>query len=156
MDAWQWSQDKPYGEPVGEDGAAALQHGIQLPIHINGLHQMTQHGHLVGYLGLKPFNGTDAHALKIVLKDRTEVFYFLDPDSWLIIGNRDYRAFHPDVDSKKKWQETRFSDFREVAGVTRAFVTENYDLSTGERVGRTTITEVTINPEFEINLFKKP
>ena len=156
LHAWQWPQDKRYGEPVSEDGEAALLHGIQLPIHINGLHQMTHQGHLVGYLGMKQFNGKDTYGLKIVLKDHTEVFYFLDPDTWQIIGNRDFRAFHPAVDSEKKWHETRFSDFREVEGVTRAFVSENYDLKTGERVGRTTITDIKVNPKFEAGFFQKP
>jgi hypothetical protein len=67
--AWQW---KGEGNAIVEESAkatAALRHGVELPGHLYGLHEMRQRGHRIELIGREKIEGTDYCALRITLND---------------------------------------------------------------------------------------
>src|SRR5580698_2016501 len=129
-----WDQGKdgkaPFPDPHGE----ALWHGTQYPGNIFGLEDMQKNGHTLQYMGRETVDGVDYYVIKLTLSDGFETYRYVNPQSWLIERSRDFRAFHPAVDGKQTWVETRWADFRPVAGVMRAFTSVNTDLVSGKQL----------------------
>jgi hypothetical protein len=152
--SWQWKGGEQHAESTVPEAAAALQHGVIF--NLLGLHELEAAGHRIEYLGLEDLDGVELHALEITLEDGFTVFRYLDPASYLIVRSRSFRAFHPDVDPTAKWHETRYSDFRQVDGQTRAFVQETIDLTTGETISNVTTKAIRLNPELDAGVFQAP
>lgn len=153
---WQWQGGEEEAKRASESGEAALRHGPQLPMHIVGLHELPQRGHHVELKGRETQDGVNYYVVNVTLDDGYSLYYFVDPESWLIVRSRDFRAFHPDINPEEKWHETRYSDFRTVAGTRKPYVTTSFDMVTGDVVGTTTIKAVTVNPELDPALFDMP
>ncbi len=153
---WQWQGGEERATRASESGEAALRHGPQLPGHIVGLHEMAHRGHHVELKGRERLDGVNYYVVKITLDDGYSMFYFIDPESWLIVRSRSFRAFHPDVDPQEKWHETHYIDFRNVAGTQKPYTTTSLDIVTGDVVGTTTIKAVRVNPELDPAIFDMP
>jgi hypothetical protein len=153
---WQWPGDAEHAMDPSPDGEAALRHGPQLPGHILGFHELEERGHRVELAGEEEFEGAHQPLLKVTLSDGHEAWYALDPESFLVVRQRDFRAFHPDVDAERKWHETRGQDFRTVEGLTRAFRTQTFDLSSGEVISTVTVRELRVNPQLDPGIFERP
>ena len=153
---WQWQGGEEAATRASESGEAALRHGPQLPMHIVGLHELSQRGHRVELGGREVLDGVNYYVVKATLDDGYRMYYFIDPESWLIVRSRSFRAFHPDVDPKEKWHETRYSDFRNVAGTQKAYTTTSLDMVSGDVVATTTIKAVRVNPELDSAIFDMP
>lgn len=69
---------------------------------------------------------------------------------------RSDHALHPAVDPEVKRFESRYSDYREIDGVLFAFLTEKFDLDTGERVQRTTVRSLATNSVEDGSQFVMP
>jgi hypothetical protein len=151
-----WNQGKdgkaPFPDPHGE----ALWHGTQYPGNIFGLEDMQKNGHTLQYMGRETVDGVDYYVIKLTLSDGFETYRYVNPQSWLIERSRDFRAFHPAVDGKQTWVETRWADFRPVAGVMRAFTSVNTDLVTGKQLASQRVTAYKINPGFDPAIFAAP
>jgi hypothetical protein len=152
---WQMGEDG-IPRPQSKEGEAALWHGTQFPGQLFGLHEMERRGHRVELIGRERRDGLDYYVLKLILSDGFETFRLVSPSTWLIERGRDFRALHPDADAGKKWLENRFFDFRRVAGVLRAFRSEQLDAATGAALQKTELTRVVPNPEFPPDLFAPP
>ena len=153
---WQWPSGEESATRASDYGEAALRHGPQLPIHIVGLHELPRRGHHVELRGREVLDGVNYYVVKVTLDDGYSLYYFIDPDSWLIARSRDFRAFHPDVDPKEKWHETRYSDFRNVAGTQKPYTTTSLDMETGDIVSTTTIMAVRVNAILDPAIFEMP
>ncbi len=153
---WQWRGGVEGATRASEEGEAALRHGPQLPMHIVGLYELPQRGHSVELEGRERLDGVDYYVVKATLDDGYSMFYFIDPQSWLITRSRDFRAYHPDVDAEEKWHETRYSDFRNVAGTQKSYSSTSFDMATGDVVGTTTLEAVRVNPELDPTMFDMP
>jgi hypothetical protein len=94
--------------------------------------------------------------LRLTLSDGFETYRYVNPNSWLIDRGRDFRAFHPALNSQKTWVETRWSDYRAVDGSLYAFKSVNIDLSTGKELAVTDVTSIKVNPTIDSNLFVAP
>ena len=151
---WDWGKDgsAPFKDAHGD----ALWHGTQFPGQIFGLVDMRALGHKLEYFGREQIGDVDYYVLKLTLSDGFETYRYVNPDSWLIERARDFRAFHPAVDSKPTWVETVWSDFRPVEGVTRSFTSVNKDLASGKQLARQTVTGFKINPGFDPAIFVEP
>jgi hypothetical protein len=150
---WQMGED---GVPrrQSKEGDAALWHGTQFPGQLFGLHEMEQRSHRVELVGRETRDGVEYYVLKITLSDGFETFRSVSSSSWLIEFGRDFRALHPDVDPARKWLENRWFDYRPVAGVLRAFRSEQVDVATGKVLEKTELMRVTVNPELPASLFE--
>ena len=152
------------GWDLGRDGEAStpdphgdtLWHGTQYPGNIFGLDDMQKNGHRLEYMGRETLEGVDYYVVKLTLSDGFETYRYVNPQSWLIERGRDYRAFHPALDPKQTWVETRWSDFRPVEGVTRSFLSVNADLVSGKQLASQRVTAYKINPKFDPAIFAPP
>jgi hypothetical protein len=152
--AWQW---KGKGEPIDESptATAALRHGVELPGHVFGLHELQSHGHRIEFVGRANVDGINYHVLRVTLSDGYSTTLYLDPDSWLITRRRDVRPLHPDVDPTPTTIENKMSDFRRVGDLLYPFLSTDTDLATGKILETTTVRSITLNPAFESSLFEK-
>jgi hypothetical protein len=151
---WQW---KGKGDIVDEspNGTATLRHGIELPGHLYGLHEMAARGHQLALAGREKIEGTDYYALRLTLKDGYTTTLYVDPASWLITRRRDLRPLHVDIDQTPTTIEQKMSDFRKVSGVMFSFANTETDLKTGKLLETTTARAITVNPRIEPERFRK-
>jgi hypothetical protein len=153
--AWQW---KGEGNAIAEESAkatAALRHGVELPGHLYGLHEMRQRGHRIELIGREKIEGTDYYALRITLSDGYATNLYVDPKTWLITRRRDVRPLHVDIDPTPTTIEQQMSDFRQVADVMFSFANTEIDLKTGKVLETTTARAITVNPEIDEASFEK-
>jgi hypothetical protein len=140
---WQLPQGATKPVATSPDGAAALRHGIEQPGHLWTLADMPQNGHAVEFVGRDSIQGTNYYVVKLTLRDHFESWYWLNPLSCLIERNRNFRAFHPDLDPKRRWTETLFDDYRVDQGVMRSYLSRTVDMATGAVIGTTRILKLT-------------
>lgn len=74
-------------------------------------------GNKLEYLGTEDVGGTDAHKLKVSLKNGDIEYAFFDPDAFLVIRTIDQRT----VRGVEQRSESDFSDYEKVNGVYFAF-----------------------------------
>jgi hypothetical protein len=152
--AWQW---KGKGEPVDESptATAALRHGVELPGHLLGLHELQSHGHRIELVGREEIDRINYHVLRITLSDGYTTTLYLDPDSWLITRRRDVRPLHPDVDPTPTTIENKMTDFRRVGDLLYPFASTDTDLANGKVLETTTVRSITLNPAIDPSVFEK-
>jgi hypothetical protein len=144
-----WSRAAGDGSPVtevGAEGTAALGRGVESPFKLYGLHEMTRRGHALELRGREVVDGIDYHVLRAVLDDGHETFYYLHPVTALIERERQYRALHVDADPQPHWIETRYEDYRPVAGVLFPFRQVERRLDTGAVLATNTTRRMVVNP----------
>ncbi|MDA0327923.1 MAG: hypothetical protein O2958_02755 [Gemmatimonadetes bacterium] len=139
---WQLPQGASVPVPIDESAAAPLWHGLEQPGHLWTLQDMTRNGHVVELVDDPESVSSETALVKVTLRDGFEVWYRLDRSSCRILANRDFRAFHPDIDPEQRWIETRFEGFQAEDGVTRARTSFNVDLASGDTIGRTRLLAV--------------
>ena len=148
---WEW---KGTGiEEASPKGTAALRHGVELPGKLFGLHELRQRGHRVDLAKREVIDGTNYHALRIMLSDGYITTLYVDPSSWLITRRRDVRPLHVDVDPTATTIESRFSDFRKIDGILFAFTAADTDLATYKVLETTTVRSVKVNPHLDPAIF---
>ena len=134
---WEWPGDKDGPEDVYHEGVGALEHGIEFNIFC--LAELPARGHDVKLAGREIIRGTDYFVLKITLADGFETFRYVNPETWRVDLSRDFRAFHPGLDSTRKNLETRFDQWEQVDGVVYASRSQNVDLESGEVIATTLV-----------------
>jgi hypothetical protein len=152
---WQWKGEGTATIDESAKATAALRHGVELPGHLYGLHELRQRGHRVDLIGRQKINDIDYYALRLTLDDGYVTTLYVDPKSWLITYRRDVRALHVDIDPTPTTIEQRMSDFRQVAGVWFPFANTETDLKTRKVLETTTIRTITVNPSIDEAIFEK-
>ena len=151
--AWEWNGKE--SKPASPLARAGLEHGIELPGKLFGLHELRQRGHNVQFGGREKIDGIDYYAVRLMLRDGYGTTLFIDPNSWLITLRRDFRPLHPDVDPTPTTIEQRSSDFREVNGVQFAFAGSETDLKTGKVIETSQVKSIKINPTIKPTFFER-
>lgn len=151
---WQWEGKGTETIDATEKASAALRHGVELPGHLYGLHEMRQRGHRIDLAGREKIEGIDYYALRVTLSDGYPTTLYLDPKSWLITRRRDVRPLHVDIDPTPTTIEQHMSDFRQVAGVWFSFANTETDLATGKLLETATVRAITVNPEIDEKIFR--
>jgi outer membrane lipoprotein-sorting protein len=150
---WEWNgKESATGSPKA---TAALQHGVELPGKLFGLHELKQRGHLVELIGREKIEGINYYALALTLKDGYRTTLYVDPESWLITRRRDVRPLHVDIDPTPTTIEQRSTDFRKVSGVQFPFAGSETDLKTGKVLETSQIKSIKINPPIDPSFFEK-
>jgi hypothetical protein len=151
--AWQWNGK---GDPVDESVAAtqALQHGIELPNKLVGLHELAARGNKLELIGREKIDNINYYVLNLTFADGIATRLYLDPHSWLITRRRSVRPLHPDIDPTPTTIEATMTDFRKVGGLMFPFSSKNTDLKTGKLLEKTTTRDITLNPAVEPRLFE--
>ncbi|MEE2566134.1 hypothetical protein [Hyphobacterium marinum] len=139
---------------LSPEGEAALRQGITG--NLFGLHEYEGLGHQVSEGATVTIDGIDYRTIDIVLDNGHERRLYLDPQTFLVARERSEFALHPDLDPDEEIFETRYSDYREVGGVIRAFASERINLRTGEVAQTTRIESIQINPDLDPAQFERP
>ena len=150
---WEWNGKE--SKPASANATAALQHGVELPGKLFGLHEIKQRGHELELAGREQIEGINYYALALTLKDGYHTTLYVDPTSWLITRRRDFRPLHVDIDPTPTTIEQRSTDFRAVSGVQFAFASSETDLKTGKKLETAQIKSIKINPPVDPSFFQK-
>ena len=153
QNGWEW--DGKESKPASANAAATLQHGVELPGKLFGLHELKQRGHQVELIGREKIDGVNYYALAVTLKDGYRTTLYVDPNTWLITRRRDFRPLHVDIDPTPTMIEQRSTDFRFVSGVQFAFASSETDLKTGKVLETSQIKSIKINPPIDPSFFQK-
>jgi hypothetical protein len=152
---WQWKGEGTTTIDESAKATAALRHGVELPGHLYGLHELRQRGHRIDLIGREKINDVDDYVLRLTLNDGYVTTLYVDPKSWFITHRRDVRPLHVDIDPTPTTIEQRMTDFRQVAGVWFPFANTETDLKTGKVLETTTVRAITVNPELDEAIFEK-
>ncbi len=151
---WQWKGPGTASVEESPKATAALHHGVELPGHLYGLHELHQRGHRLELIGREEIEGISYYAVRLTMDDGYATTLYVDPKSWLITRRRDVRPLHIDVDPTPTTIEQRMSDFRRVNGVWFSFANTETDLKTGKVLETTRIRTIHVNPKIEEAIFK--
>ena len=152
--AWQW-EGKGEAIVASQTAAAALQHGVELPGKLFGLHEARQRGHKIDLTGRETMDGVNYYILRLIFADGYATSLYVDPGTWLITRRRDVRPLHADVNPTPTTIETRYADFRRIAGVLFAFANTDVDLATGKVLETTTVKSLLVNPAVAEAIFER-
>jgi hypothetical protein len=150
---WEWNGKE--SKTTSPGATAALQHGVELPGKLFGLHELRQQGHQVELVGREKIEGINYYALRVTLGDGYRTTLYVDPENWLITRRRDVRPLHVDIDPTPTTIEQRSSDFRTISGVRFAFAGSETDLKTGKVLETSQIKSIKINPPIGPSFFEK-
>jgi outer membrane lipoprotein-sorting protein len=150
---WEWNGKE--STTASAKATAALQHGVELPGKLFGLHELKQRGHQVDLIGRENIDGINYYALGLTLKDGYRTTLYVDPNTWLITRRRDFRPLHVDIDPTPTTIEQRSWDFREISGVQFAFAGSETDLKTGKVLETSQIKSIKVNPAIDPSFFEK-
>lgn len=125
---------------------------LQLEADIDGpLIDYKGKGHTVEYLGNEDVDGTDAHKLKVTLKNGNVRYVYLDPDYYLEIRWLDQTR----IRGSQQEQEADLGNYEKVDGVFFPFSMEA-GAKGGPKNQKITIEKVEINPDLDDALFHFP
>jgi hypothetical protein len=150
---WEWNGKE--SKPASTKATAALQHGVELPGKLFGLHELKQRGHQIELAGREKIDGIDYYALRLTLRDGYQTTLYVDPSTWLITRRRDVRPLHVDIDPTPTTIEQRSSDFRKISGVQFAFAGSETDLKTGKVLETSRIKSIKLNPQIDPTFFEE-
>jgi hypothetical protein len=149
-EGWEWGAgwdqrggDAPRRTVIPPASGSALRHGIEQPGHLWTLADMTRNGHAIVIAGRDTIGGLPYAVLRVTLADGFNVWYWVNPTTCLIERNRNFRAFHPDLDSTRAWTETRFSDYRATRGVVKPWLSTTVEVPSGKVLGTTRVVSLT-------------
>jgi hypothetical protein len=153
---WELAQGQAVGKEASEKGNAALQHGIEFPFKLFGLHELPSRGHRLELLGRERIDGINYIAVGLTLADGFHVTYYIDPTTALISRSRERRALHVDVDPTEQLIESRYEDYRRVAGVLYPFRQVATNLANGQWLSRDAVLAMKVNPTIDPQVFQRP
>lgn len=126
--------------------------GMQLQADMDGpLMDYKAKGNTVEYLGMEDVDGTDAHKLKVTLKNGDVRYVFLDPDYFLEIRFIDQTK----IRGVEEEAETDLGDYEQVNGVFLPFSIE-IGSKGGPKDQKITFNKAEANVELDDSLFHFP
>jgi len=149
-EAWQISpfQGRKDPERMTADDARAL--SDDAPI-MGALIGAKERGAKIDYLGTEDVDGTEAHKLKVTLKNGDTEYVYLDPDHFLEIRTQSQRR----VRGTEVVSVTDYGDYEEVAGVYFPFSTSTENKGDGSKQ-TTTLEHVEANVAIDDSEFAFP
>jgi len=150
-EAWQSSpfQGRKDPEKMSADDAKALADDAPIAGALIGA---KERGDKVEYLGTEDVDGTEAHKLKVTLKNGDVDYVFLDPDHFLEIRVVAQRYVRGTLSERT----TDYGDYEEVNGVYFPFATTSESKGGDGGKQQTTIDHAEANTPIEDSLFAFP
>jgi len=143
--SWHMSADDRVPLPNSEQGTAALRHGIEHPLRLYGLHEFVARGQRLELGQTVTLDGARYERVDAVYRDGYRAELYLDPRTHLVQRMREHKPMHVDVDPHAQRIETRFSDYRAVAGVLFPFRSEEFDLGSGKIASWSEVQQFQVN-----------
>ncbi len=106
IEPWQGKKD---AEPLSEDEMKQI---LEASDFDGPLINYRQKGNKVEFVGMEPFEGTDAFKLKVTLADGEVRYYFMDTEYYVPIKIETKRI----IRGTERESETTLGDYKEVAG----------------------------------------
>ena len=149
-DAWTINPFQGRRDP--ERMSAEDAKGLEVQADMDGpLVDWKQKGHQVEYLGTEDMDGTEAHKLKVTLKNGDIQYRYLDPDYFLeilVVNQTRRRGVETEV-------ETEMGNYEKVGGVYMPFAMESGPKG-GQRGQKIIIEKAEANVELDDALFAYP
>ena len=149
-DAWTINPFQGRRDP--ERMSAEDAKGLQVQADFDGpLVDWKAKGHQVEYLGTEDVDGTEAHKLKISLKNGDVQYRYLDPDYFLeilVVDQSKRRGVETEM-------ETELGNYEKVGGVYLPFAMESGPKG-GRRGQKITVEKAEVNVEIDDALFAFP
>lgn len=152
--AWQLRKGQTEGTPESEAGAAALRRGVVENLY--GLHELPGLGYTLTFAGSRKLGNENYWAIDVKAPSGFSETLYLDEHTYLVTRKIETSALHPDLDAAKKRFETLSLDYRPAGGVEFARKSEKRNLDTGEIVQTTIVKSVSINPDIDGSVFRRP
>ena len=108
-------------------------------------------GNRLDYLGSEDVDGTEAHKLKVTLKNGDVEYVYFDPDAFLVIRTLQQRT----VRGVEQRQETDYSDYEKVNGTYVAFSTSSGNADDTQR-SKFTVEKAEANAALDDSTFAFP
>lgn len=147
-----WTINPFQGRRDPERMSAEDAKGMEIQADIDGpLVDWKQKGHQVEYLGTEDMDGTEAHKLKVTLKNGDIQYRYLDPDYFLeilVVSQSRRRGVETEM-------ETEMGNYEKVGGVYMPFAMESGPKG-GRRGQKITIEKAEANVDIDDSLFAFP
>jgi hypothetical protein len=149
--AWEYYADP--GVVIRTVGAAAgaARHGTEL---IDSLVEYKSIGTRIELAGRDTFGGQPAYKLRVTFADAFEKDVFIDPVSFLIVGDRRSAPIH--AFGTAVLSENRIADYRPVNGVLFPFSIKEVEIATGREMNSNTTHSVVVNARLDPDFFSPP
>ena len=155
VNGWQMGENPGSMKNETAEGSATLRRGILTADRFFSLQELAAKGCGFSLAPRQWIDGVNFYVIHQVLEGAASDL-FVDPRSWLITRTRETKAIHPDRDPTLQTTETVYSDFRNVAGVVRAFKSVRTDLKSGVVVQTETLANIETNPAVDPAFFTRP
>ena len=149
--AWEYYRDPGIVLRTVGPASAASRHGVPI---MGPLVDADAQGSTITVRGVAKIGDRDAYALRVRMLDGFEEDEFVDTTTWLLIASRKVapvHAFGAGIAS-----ETRWTDYRQVAGVLFSFRSEEVALATGQTLNAFQTTAIDVNRTFDPAVFSPP
>jgi hypothetical protein len=149
--AWEYYGDPGFVVRTVGAAAAATRHGLAVD---GPLFEYREKGSTVEAAGMETVGGRSAWRLRVTMRDGFAEDEFIDGETWMLIASRKVapvHAFGPSVAS-----ETRFDDFRPVAGVLFPFANREVEIATGRVLSQMEWTSIVANRQIDLRVFSPP
>lgn len=143
-------------EYVGGAAAQGLNQGAQSPVHLYGLHHMSDLGADVELRGCSRIDNQDYVVLNVRSRFGSDIDYYLNGDSFILERSRTVRPLHPTVDPTPITIEERWRDFRRVDGVLHPFGYSLVNVDTGEELSWLEVHSIENAGDLTVEFFRKP
>ncbi len=149
--AWEYYADPGVVIRTVGAAAAATRHGTEI---IDSLVEAKTLGTRIELAGQDTFAKMPAYKLHVTLADGFEKEMFIDPTSFLIVGDRRSAPIHAFGTAVRS--ENRIGDYRPVNGVLFPFSIKEVEIATGRELNSNTIQSIVVNEPLDRAFFSPP
>lgn len=149
--AWEYYSDPGVVIRTVGAAAAAARHGTEI---IDSLVEYKSSGTRIELAGRDTFAGQPAYKLHVTLADGFDKDMFIDPVSFLIVGDRRSAPIHAFGSAVQS--ENRIGDYRPIKGVFFPFSIKEIEIATGKELNSNTIQSMVVNEPMDSSFFSPP
>jgi hypothetical protein len=149
--AWEYYSDPGVVIRTVGAAAAAARHGIEI---VDSLVDSKVLGTQVELSGKESFEGKPAYKVHVTLADGFEKDLFVDPDSFLIVGDRRSAKIHAFGEPVRS--ENRIGDYRAAGGVLFPFAITEIEIATGRELNSNVVQSIEVNKPLDPSFFGPP
>lgn len=149
--AWEWYEDPGLTLRTVGPASAAGRHNTTVE---GPFLDYAEKGSSIELVGSPLVGGRRTYELRLTLMDGFQTDYFFDAETFLIIASRQTAAVH--AFGEPVTAETRYSDFRRVAGVLFPFRSTEVELATGRELNAMLWGSIEANRELPARWFSPP
>lgn len=149
--AWEFYSDPGIVVRTAGPASAAARHGLAIEGRLAGYRG---DGSTLTLLGNEAIAGRKAYRVRVHMRDGFEEDEFVDAESWMWVASRKAAPIH--AFGAAVSTESRFSDFRRVAGVLFAFSDRETEIATGRVLNEMQWTSIDANVAIPEAAFSPP